>query len=86
MVDARFGGFLYCDKFVVSPGQMMVIPVVTVEGAEVSIHTFGAIDKGMLMLLVFLTCNEHLVEMLAVFLAYKVVMQDERLASSCRGA
>ena len=37
-------------NFVVSPGQMRVIPVVTVEDAEVSIHTFGTIDEGMMML------------------------------------
>ena len=29
---------------------MRVILVVTVEGAEVSIYTFGAIDEGILML------------------------------------
>ena len=37
-------------NFVDSPGQMRVIPVVTVEDAEVSIDIFGAIDEGMLML------------------------------------
>ena len=29
-------------------------------GKEVIIHTFGAMDVGMLMLLAFLTCREHL--------------------------
>ena len=33
--------FLHCNEFVVSPGQMRVIVVVTVEGAEVSFHTLG---------------------------------------------
>ena len=42
--------FLYCNKFYCFPGQMGVIAVVTVEGAEVSIHTFGAIGKGIMML------------------------------------
>ena len=43
-------GFCTMINFVVSPGQMRVIAVVTVGDAEVSIHTFGAIDEGMLML------------------------------------
>ena len=43
-------GFFTVINFVVSPGQMRVIEVVTVEGAVVSIHTFGAICKGMLIL------------------------------------
>ena len=36
--------------FVGSSGQMRVIVVMTVEGVEVSIHTFGAICKGILIL------------------------------------
>ena len=68
-------------NFDVSPGQMRLTLVVTVEGAEVSIHTFGAIDKGMLMPWAFLICSEHLVLLLAVFLAYKAVMQDGGLAN-----
>ena len=36
-------------NFVVSPGQMRVILVVTAEDAEVSIHTFGTIEEGMLL-------------------------------------
>ena len=43
-------GFCAVINFVVSPGQMRVILVVTVENAEVSIHIYGAIDEGMLML------------------------------------
>ena len=43
-------GFCTMRKFVDSPWKMRVIPVITVEDAEVSIHTFGAIDEGMLML------------------------------------
>ena len=36
-------GFFTVRNFVVSPGQMRVIAVVTEEGAVVSIHTLGAI-------------------------------------------
>ena len=39
---------------------MSVIPVDTTVGADVSIHMFGAIHMGMLTLLVFLICSEHL--------------------------
>ena len=79
-------GFCTVINFVVSPGQMRVILHVTLEDVEVSIHTSGAIDEGMLMLWSFLTCNEHLVEMLAAFLVYRAEMQDGGLASSWRGA
>ena len=47
-------GFHSVIDLVTTSGQMRVIPVVTAEGAEVSIHTFGAIDVGMLTLLAFL--------------------------------
>ena len=43
-------GFCTVINAVVSSGQMRVILVVTAEGAEVSIHTFQAIDEGMVML------------------------------------
>ena len=43
-----------------SPGQMSVIPDGTAVEGEVIIHTFGAIDVGMLTLLAFLICSEHL--------------------------
>ena len=43
-------GFCTVIYFVVFLGQMRVSPVVTVEDAEVSIHTYGAIGKGILML------------------------------------
>ena len=72
-------------NFVVSPGQMRVIVVVTAEGAVVNIHTFGANIEGILTSELFLICNEHLVEILAVFLAYKAVMQDGGFASSWNG-
>ena len=43
-------GFFTVINFVVSPGQMMVIAVITVEGAEVSVHTVGEICKDILIL------------------------------------
>ena len=43
-------GFFIVINFRGSPGQMRVIAVVTVEGAGVSIYTFGAICKGILTL------------------------------------
>ena len=75
-------GFFTVLNFVVSPGHMRVSQVVTEEGAEVSTYTFVAIGKDILMLCVFLICSEHLVEMVAAFLAYKAVMQKGGLASS----
>ena len=47
-------GFCSMVDLVATSGQMRVIPAVTAEGAEVSIHAFGAINMGMLILLVFL--------------------------------
>ena len=38
-----------------SPGHIHVIPAGVAAGEEVIIHTFGAIDIGMLTLLTFLT-------------------------------
>ena len=43
-------GFFIVINFIGSPGQIKVIAVVTVEGAEVSIHTFGAICGDILIL------------------------------------
>ena len=63
-----------------SSGQMSIIPVDTAEGTEVSIHTFGAIDVGMLTLLVFLICSEHLVSIPALFFVYIAATHDYRLA------
>ena len=64
------GFLLTLRNFVLSPGQMRVIVVVTAEGAVVRIQTFGANCEGILASKVFLICNEHLVEILAVFLTY----------------
>ena len=59
-----------------SSGQMSVIPIDTAEGTEVSIHTFGAIDVGILTLSVFLICSEHLVSIPALFFVYISVVHD----------
>ena len=42
-----------------SSGQIIIISVDTIVGAEVSIHMFGAIGVGMVALLAFLICSEH---------------------------
>ena len=55
-------------NFIVSPGQMRVTVVVTAEGAAVKIQTVGVSCKGILTSELFLICNEHLVDILAVFL------------------
>ena len=64
---------------------MRVILVVTTEGAVVRIQTFGASCEGILTSELFLICSEHLIEILAVFLAYKAVMQDGGFASGWNG-
>ena len=61
---------------------MRVIVVVTAEGAVVKIETLGASCEGILTSELFLICNKHLLEILAVFLVYKAVMQDGGFASS----
>ena len=68
-------GFLISMNCVVSLGQMRVIVVVAADGAVINIQMFGAICEGILASEAFLTCNEHLVELLAAFLAYKAVIQ-----------
>ena len=49
--------------------------VAVAEGAVTNIQIFGAIWKGILTSEVFLICNEHVVDILAVFLAYKAAVQ-----------
>ena len=51
------------------PEQINVIPVNTTVGAEIRIHTLGAIGEGMVELLVFLICREQLFSIPAFFLA-----------------
>ena len=46
------------------------------KGAVVRIQTMGASGEGILTSELFLICNEHLAEILAVFLAYKTLMQE----------
>ena len=72
-------------NLVVSSGQMSVIPVDTAAGAEVNIQTFGVIDAGMLTLLTFLICSEHLFSMLALSLVYTAVIHIGGFASGRRG-
>ena len=60
---------------------MRVIAVVAAEGAVVKIQTLGTSCEGILTSEVFLICKEHLAEILAVFLAYKAVIQDSWFAS-----
>ena len=60
---------------------MRVIVVVTVEGAAVKIQTLGTTCESILTSEVFLICNEHPAEILAVFLACKDVIQDGGFAS-----
>ena len=78
-------GFFTLMNFIVSPGQMRVTVVVTAEGAVVKIQKFGVSHEGILTSEVFLICNEHLVEILAVFLVDKAVMQDGGFASGWNG-
>ena len=42
------------------PWQMSIIPDDTAAGGEVVTQIFGAIDVGMLTLVAFLICSEHL--------------------------
>ena len=43
-----------------SPEQMSMILAGAAAGEEIIIHTLEAMEVGMLMLLAFLTCKEHL--------------------------
>ena len=61
-----------------SPGQMSIIPDGTAAVGEVITKTLGAIDVGVLRLLAFLICSEHLFWMLALSLAYKAVIHMGR--------
>ena len=78
------GLFIIID-FVVSPGQMSVTAVVIAEVGVGSIYMLGASWVGILMSWVFFICNEHLAEMLHVFLVYRAVMQDGGFASGWKG-
>ena len=64
-----------------SSGQIIIIPVNTAVGAEVSIHTFGTIGVRMVALLVFVICSEHLFSIPALFFVYIAVIHDGGLAS-----
>ena len=62
-------------------GQIIIIPVDTAVGAAICIHTLGAIGVGMVALLVFLICSEHLFLIPALFFAYIAVIHDGGLVS-----
>ena len=68
-----------------SPGQISIIPDDIAAGGEVLIQTFGVIAVGMLMLLAFPICSEHLFSMLTLSLAYKSVIHIGRFVSGRRG-
>ena len=63
-----------------SSGQIIIIPGDTAVGADVSIHTFGAVGMGMVALLAFLICSEHLFSIPTLFFAYIAVRHDGGLA------
>ena len=67
-------------------GQIIVIPVNTPVVVEVNIHTLGAISVGIVELLVFLICSEHLFSVPALFFVYIAVLHDGGLTSGCRSA
>ena len=64
-----------------SPGKMNVILESTTVVGEVIIQTVGAMDVGMLMLLAFLICREHLFWILSLSLAYRADTHVGGLAS-----
>ena len=68
-----------------SPEQMRVIPPGSTAGEEVIIQTFGAMDVGVLMLLVFLICRENLFWILSLSLAYSADKHVGGLASGRSG-
>ena len=52
---------------------------------EVIIQTFGAMDDGMLMLLAFCICREHLFRILSLPLAYRADTHVGGLANGRNG-
>ena len=68
-----------------SPGQMCIIPDDTAVGGETITQTFRAIDVGMLTLLAFLICSEHLFLMAAFSLVYKAEIHIGWFASGRMG-
>ena len=76
-------GFHSVINFVVPSGKTRVIPVSTIDCNDVISNILGTIDVGMLTVHAFLTCSEHLAEMLAEFLQYSAVMQNGGFARGC---
>ena len=68
-----------------APGQMSVIPDGTAVVGEVITQSFGATDVGMLILLAFLICSEHLFLILALSLVYKADIHIGEFVNGRRG-
>ena len=64
-----------------SSEQIIIIPGNTAVGADVGIHTLGAVGVGMAALLVFLIYSEHLFSIPALFFVHIAVIHDAGLAS-----
>ena len=77
---SKWMGLFTAVNCVVSPGHMSVIVTVAAEGAVVYMQILGVSCEGILTPTYFLICKEHLAEMLAVFLTYRAVMQDDGFA------
>ena len=68
-----------------SSGQMSIIPADNAAGADVNNQTFGVIAVGMLTLLAFLICSEHLFLMPTLSLVYKADIHVSWSVSGRRG-
>ena len=62
------------------PGQMSVIPAGNAAGEDIIIHSFGAMDVGLLILLAFMICREHLFCILSLSLACRADTHVDGLA------
>ena len=67
------------------PGLKGIIPDDTTVGGEVNIQTFGVIVVGMLTILAFPICSEHLFLMLDLSLVYKAVIHIGGFVRGRRG-
>ena len=78
-------GFSYLMNVVAFPRQIRVIVLTSVESGMVRIQILCAICDCMLTSKVFLTCSEHLAEMLARFLVYKAEVHFGGFANDWKG-
>ena len=67
------------------PRQIRVIELAGAESGMVRIQIFGAVCDGMLTSKVFLTCSEHLAEVLVRFLVYKAEVHVGGFANGWKG-